>query len=279
MTRAATWRADCAAASTSAADPARFCDPWLDSRVELVSEHVMRHEEEASAEALDLKRARSLVPEAVPEASRRQDEERRESEGDHRGHGGCAEQRLAPTLASPDVGDRDRREHHWIELRRDRCAERDVPEAKPSRDECGKRGRGQRGRPEIEAREDDWAEREWGERDEGERSQESLRSRAEREQRERDADDHPLAEEGHQRLEPDAERLGTGVAERGNHENGQRARRVFDREVAVRHLPVVDRRPVTLVDGRVHDRVAREMAAVQHPPGHEEEHDRNQSRR
>ena len=154
-----------------------------------------------------------------------------------------------------------------------------MPEAKPSRDERGERGRDERRGPEVEPRQDDRAERERGEGDEAERSDQARPPRPERDERDRDADDHRLAEEGHQRLEADAERLRARIAERGNGEHGQRARRVLEREVAVGQLPVVDLRAVALVDRRVDDRVVRVEATVQHGPADEEEHDRGERRR
>ena len=100
------------------------------------------------------------------------------------------------------------------------------------------------------------------------------RPKAECQHEDRRTHDRRLAEEDHQALEADAERVRARVAECGQREDRQRPRRVLELEVAVRDPSVFDRRSVAFVDRRVDDRVVREEASVQRAPGDQEEDDR-----
>ena len=87
---------DCAAASTSGADPARFCEPWLDSTVSPSPNTWCGDEEQARAEALDLERPRgwpSRLCQTPPGARTRNGSE---DGGDDPGEHGRADERLAP---------------------------------------------------------------------------------------------------------------------------------------------------------------------------------------
>jgi hypothetical protein len=175
---------------------------------------VVAGEEERSAQALDLQRPRPLVPEALPDAVRREHDERDEHRGQDREQQPAADERLPSALALPDVGDRDRHEHRRVQLRGHSRTERHVPESQPPAEERGEGGRNERGGPEVEAREHDRAERNRGDGDEPERGEQPPPACAECHEGNGHADHDHQAEEGHLGLEPPPKRVSVRPAER-----------------------------------------------------------------
>ena len=183
-------------------------------------ERVVRGEEKGGAEALELERSRHLDPEAVPDAVRGEHEEGDPRRDDDRQQQPAADEGLTSSEAPPDIDERQRHEHGRVELRGDRCAEREVPEPEPPAEKRSESRGGQRGGPEVEPREHDRPQRDDGERGEPEDGEHPPPPGAERDERNRQADHDHLAEERHLELEPAAERVPVRAAERRQREHG-----------------------------------------------------------
>ncbi len=84
----------------------------------------MGGKQEGPAEALDLQPPRGLRLEAVPEAPRREQGERRDHDHNDSAENEQGFQRAAAARDSPDVGGRGRNEHERIELRTHRQPEK-----------------------------------------------------------------------------------------------------------------------------------------------------------
>ncbi len=93
------------------------------AHLDVEPDEVMRGEVEGRAEALDLERPRELPRQAVGDARRARRRGTAGTRARPRGAEREADERLAPTAAPPDVGDRDRHEHGRIELHRHRRSE------------------------------------------------------------------------------------------------------------------------------------------------------------
>ena len=224
---------------------------------------MVRGEQQRRAEALDLQRTRRLPDDAVPDAVRREREERDDDHGHDRRCRAQAEQRLAPAARTPDVGDR-RRDHDRREgLGRDPEPERGEPEPLPPGQHRREPGHRQEGRPEVVAVEDHRAERERREREEAERRRRPLGRGTELAQRHRHRRQRADPAERHQDLELAVVEREARLADRRDAERRQRARRVLDREVAVGHVAVRDRRAVAVVLDRVEDQVVLVPAPVE----------------
>ena len=93
----------------------------------------------------------------VQTPSRRDREERQHDRDDDPDRDAETHERLAPAARPPHVRDRERQEHARPELRSDSRAEQPVPEPQASRQNRRHRSRGQRRRPEVEPRQHDRA--------------------------------------------------------------------------------------------------------------------------
>ena len=232
---------------------------------------VVRGEQERRAEALELQRPRRLARDALPTPCGRERQERDHHHGHDRRRRAEAEQRLAPPARPPDVGER-RRDHDRRErLRRDPEPDRGEPEPlAPSQHGCDPGHRQERG-PEVVAVEDHRAEHERREREEAQRRGGPLGRGAELAQRDAHRGQRADPAERHQDLELAVVDREARLADRRDAERRQRARRVLDPEVAVRHVAGGHRRPVAVVLDRVADQVVLVPAPVEQRQRDEEE--------
>ncbi len=235
----------------------------------------MRDEQERRAQRLDLERPRRLARERVVEAVRRQDREREEDErrrDDERGHDREAR---APPVTPPGVRGREREQDARPELRREGEPEDGAARDPPPREQRRQGEQRERRGPEVEAGADDRPQRERREGGEHQGRPEAPRTGPERPQGQPERDERDRPADPHLQLE----RTPVGaevvrVAEGREREDGERARRVLEPEVAVGGLPPGDRVAVGLVDGDVGDHEVPVEADVDRRPGRGEERDR-----
>ena len=212
-----------------------------------------RHEERRT-EALDLQRTRRLPVQARPDAVGREQDEGQEDGGDHERHRPVPTSRARAGSTRRVRAARDERP----ELRGHRRTEQGPAEPVALGEQRDDRGGREQRRPEVEAAEDQRARQHRRERDE-----------------ERgcgpDTSDHEHERDAAGRHQP---REGAGVVAEGRRcdERRQRARRVLDREVAIRNAAVVqDRVPVVAVGRPVDELAVRPEPPVDEPEAGEEQ--------
>jgi len=199
-----------------------------------IETQLVRGEQDARAEALDLETACGLRVEAVPEPARREDRERQHDESRNRNEDAERAQRLPAAGDGPDVDRRERHDDQRVELRRDREPEEPEPEqVAPAHEGC-ERAHGERGREEVVRVEGD---RPHGDRGHGEqrgRRVQTMLRRTERHEREQDTEQRSEPAHGHERLECGV--VGPAGQHSRRKEHRKRSRRVLDEDIAIREV-------------------------------------------
>ncbi len=194
----------------------------------------VEHEQQRTAEALDLEAALQLDPVAVAKAARPHDGERQMHENEHAAEPEEHPARELAAPAFPRFDKREREQHDRIDLRRDREREQDVRRPLAPTHERKQRRSGQEGRPEVVRIEKDWS---------GDKRRNTGDDRGDGEAQARRPDggkrrDHQHhRRRAHERHRP-AERVRVPTREHVDEEEERlRERRILVEEVTVRPVP------------------------------------------
>jgi len=199
-----------------------------------VDTKLVRGQQDARTEALDLQSSRGLRVEAVPEPARRQDREREHHEhGDAREHAQRT-QRAAATCDLPDVDGSDRDDDQRVELRRHREPEQAEPEELAATQDCRERSDRERRGKQVIGVQRDRPDRDRRQGEERRGGVEAPPGRAQRHEREQDGEERPDPAQRHQSLEAGVVRAPGQNSRR--HENQERSGRVLDEDVTVREV-------------------------------------------
>jgi len=234
-----------------------------------VETELVRGQQNACAEALDLEAARRLRVEAVPEPAGREDREREDDEHGDRGEDAERAQGLPAARDRPQVDRREREEDKRVELRGHREPEEAEAEQLTPAQHRSKCADGERSRKEVVRVERDRADRDRGEREQHGGCIDAVLRGTERHEREQDGEQRRDPAPGHQRLE------GRVVGAAGQHgrreEHRERPRRVLDEDVAVRDHFAQEAVRVDPVEMNVAVALGAEETAVGNRAGEEEE--------